>query len=1124
MAGFVDWLNKRINSTTEAAEGLLGNLQRTLSGASITIPDDLDVLDSGLVFVDSLDELDYIWFHVREKEAGKVYDEYRTSALMHLFAIPLDARGDQGAVNKMRTALRGVCNAGVDIVYLVAGIFHPERLGIVQIYGVVGRGGTLDEAAERARTGAIALQAALAAAYPQIRLKRLSADIANWINAALLEMPYGILTVGHPDPRENARGGLSDIAPMLAHGKQETHQFTLQQNELVMRGMSQIEEDFLLQVLLTPFSMASAVRMLAGLAEYTSTWAAYQTGTRSFNFGASIPLMVSGAIARNIGTGYSQSEMVGESDGVSHEQSQSHTDGWAKTHSVGHSTTIGETQTHTEGVTTVESESVTDMQSWSETEGTSQSVGSSLEASVGGSAGVPGVASANASVSAGVSASAGQNQSATEGGSHSVSKGSSVAHSVSDSVSKSRAETHSVSDSETVSGSDSVGQSSGVSHVDSKSSGVALARSLGRGVSDGVSVGLAPFASMGEANQWQFDPAMLLTLILRKQQEILDTMTKEGGFYTDVYALTRTENGRRALMTLIPEAFHGLENVVMGIQTRSLSEAEEAYLRLHAKVMVPSTREIKIPEAMTGYADSTLLTMEQAAAYMTPGMFEEGMARTVQEAIPPFAFDPKMPGDAVMGRQYSTERAVLTESLLRLTPERHFHTAFVGDTGFGKSVAAERLAYETTSNWHYRTVVLDFSQGWRKAVNWPGMAGRVDIRQLYPNSRRPIRWNPLQISKRIDPARYRSLLVELFANAGRMGPRQLGFMRETLTKHYQNYGVLAADDDDGGWNSVWGLVRNDDEEEAINQTRRERSLPERRTRSLTLDQLESFERQALSVYRSRRADMAEWVGLLWTEFNKVTKARDQASRSSLQGVLLRLQTMAEGEMRRMYGPGYDTIAIEDLGLLGPTNDRWGVCVVEGGSEMDDYSKSALLSLLASILYLDAVVRRRESLAGMHFPPMQIVFEEANKVLTGVDVGSASDKESNGGRQTAQIFLDMWRDGRKFKCFLHLLAQTISELPDGILSSCNNGFFSQTKNDRDRQAVLAHLARNTKGFVNSEYDRFIARMPIGMAIAKLGYTDEITLTEPYLVRPLMLPALEPSDDEIHNYFRRYPLVG
>jgi hypothetical protein len=183
--------------------------------------------------------------------------------------------------------------------------------------------------------------------------------------------------------------------------------------------------------------------------------------------------------------------------------------------------------------------------------------------------------------------------------------------------------------------------------------------------------------------------------------------------------------------------------------------------------------------------------------------------------------------------------------------------------------------------------------------------------------------------------------------------------------------------------------------------------------------------------------------------------------------------------------------------------------------MDEFSKSALLSLAASILYLDAVVRRRETLSGSYFPPMQIFFEEANKVLTGIESGSAADRENAGGNQTAQIFLDMWRDGRKYKCFLHVLAQTVSELPAGILSSCNNGFFGQTKNDRDRQAVLAHIARNTKGFVNSEYDRFLARMPIGMAIAKLGYAQNMLQTEPYLVRPLMLTVHEPSDIEIQQ---------
>ena len=181
---------------------------------------------------------------------------------------------------------------------------------------------------------------------------------------------------------------------------------------------------------------------------------------------------------------------------------------------------------------------------------------------------------------------------------------------------------------------------------------------------------------------------------------------------------------------MIPEAFHGTEDVVTGVQARSLSEAEQAYIVLHARAFTPSTRVESIPEVMSGYADSTLLTMLQVAAYTAPGMYEHGTALTVQEETPSFAFYPNMPGDVVLGHQWSSETGELTNVLLRLSPERHFHTAFVGDTGFGKSIAAERLAFETTRQWHYRTIVLDFGQGWRKALDWPGMEDRVDIRQL----------------------------------------------------------------------------------------------------------------------------------------------------------------------------------------------------------------------------------------------------------------------------------------------------------------------------------------------------------------------------------------------------------
>src|SRR5258706_3505781 len=1136
MTELLTWLDQRMERALHFAQNIVPRLSASFASAQMEIPDDLTVADNGLVFAGDRQELDYLWFEVIEQEGGKAYHEYRVVRLLHLVAIPSNVRSEQGALAKMRTVLRGLYNAQIDLIFLVAGIYHPRRLGIVQCYGADGRAITWVDAMEQARNGSSSREAAMTAAYPQARLAPMEAEAAEWVNTSLLEMPYGVLAVGHPDPRENSRAQASDLTPMLSSGKHNQQEMTLQQNELVMRGMAQIEEDFLLQVILAPLKMQDASRMLAGLAEYTSTWAAWQAGNRSFNLGTALPLMLSGAIARNAGTGFTQSESDGQADGISHVDSQSHTDGNAHSHTEGFAVTEGYADTHTEGKAHTDSHS----ESNSSTSGHGQSSTSGAGWTVGGALSfIPAVATVSGSHQSFHS------RTSSSFSSHTSTKteGQADTKSESDSHTEMHSETHSQSDTKTVSASDTKGSAEGVSHTDSQSQGVATARGLSRGFTEGIAFGLAPSFSVGESNQWQFDPAILLTSILRRQQDILNTITLEGGFYTDVYALARSERGRQALLTLIPEAFHGTEDVVMGLQTRTLTPQEDAYLRLHAKVMVPSTREIHIPEAMTAYADSTLLTMLQASAYMTPGLFEEGLARTVQEAIPPFAFDPHMKGDPSSGEivalahQYSTERGRLTDSILHLTAERHFHTAFVGDTGFGKSVAAERLAFETSSRWHSRTIVLDFGQGWRKALNWPGMQGRVDIRQLHPGSVRPIRWNPLQIPKRVDPGRYRTLVCELFANAGRMGPRQLGFLRSTLTRHYQLRGVLTMDDRDQLNEELstrgksrrdedllkWETVYNEAEDTVINAARIERGLEERTTHLSKLSELESFERQALVVYRSRAASLSEWIAILRTEFEK-TNGRDQASRSSLQGVLLRIEPLAEGEMLRMYGPGYDTISVEDLWLLGPENDRWGVTVIEGGAEMDEFSKSALLSLAASILYLDAVVRRRETLSGAHFPPMQIFFEEANKVLTGIESGSAADRDGVTSNQTAQIFLDMCRDGRNYKCFMHVFAPTGSELPAGILSSCNNGFFGQTKNDRDRQAVLAHIARNTKGFVNSEYDRFLARMPIGMAIAKLGYAQDVLQTEPYLVRPLMLTVHEPSDMEIQHQSHTMGLFG
>ena len=47
--------------------------------------------------------------------------------------------------------------------------------------------------------------------------------------------------------------------------------------------------------------------------------------------------------------------------------------------------------------------------------------------------------------------------------------------------------------------------------------------------------------------------------------------------------------------------------------------------------------------------------------------------------------------------------------------------------------------------------------------------------------------------------------------------------------------------------------------------------------------------------------------------------------------------------------------------------------------------------------------------------------------------------------------------------------------------------------------------------------------MAMAIAKLGYTMAIEEMEPYLIRSLLLPVAEPSDQEIYRHYKDRGLV-
>ena len=714
-------------------------------------------------------------------------------------------------------------------------------------------------------------------------------------------------------------------------------------------------------------------------------------------------------------------------------------------------------------------------------------------------------------------------QSDTASRSDTVSQGGSVADGVSQGQSRTQSEVTTVSEatthseswgeswgeinsrSQTRSAADTVSQSQSRGVAASQSVGTSIGRALTASRGLGFSGGLVPSISASKSYQWQNDQAILITRYMRQQQRLLDQAALEGAFLTDIYLLTRNHGGHEAGRALARQAFHGAEDVVTGVRAVDLPTEEQGLICRHSRCFSPSTREEPVARALSAYRDSTLLTMLQVAAYVAPGMFEEGAATTTQERIPAFAFYPDMPGEVLLGHQYSTETGLLTRAELRLDRERMMHTVFLGDTGYGKTTAAERMVVETTSRWETRTLVFDYGQGWRKLLNVGQLQGRVEIWQLFPNAARPLRWNPLQIAPRLAPERQLAATCDLFANAGGMGPKQIGLMRQTLEYLYQRFGVLTNDPE--VWNGKWGKIRSYDELSAINDARTEYGLPERPPVWEKLKKLAPFERQALAVHRSAKVDVADWHRSLQ---GLQKKLNSEGARQSLEGILLRMGAFTGGGMVHMYGkaaPGNPTVAIEELGLLGPPNGRWGVAVLEGGVEMDEYAKVVLLSLIAWRLYADAVVRRRAQQIG---PRVQIIFEEANKILGGAHTRA---EERPGEGAAAALFETIFRDARKYDVWLTVIAQTISALAPAILSSCPNGFVGQLKNPRDRDLVMAWLGKSEKGFVDEDYKRFLSRMPREMFIARFGYSRDPRLQEPVVCRPLAVVAGEPTDAQI-----------
>ena len=304
----------------------------------------------------------------------------------------------------------------------------------------------------------------------------------------------------------------------------------------------------------------------------------------------------------------------------------------------------------------------------------------------------------------------------------------------------------------------------------------------------------------------------------------------------------------------------------------------------------------------------------------------------------------------------------VTDVPLRLPANEHYHTLFCGDTGFGKSVAAQRLVVESTRAWGLRTVVLDFGRhGWRRLANVPDLEGRVTVRQLEANGAWPLRWNPLQLGRRIDPEGQCRMFADIFCAIVGLDDVAAEELHNVLHACYRAAGVLVHDPATRA-DSQWATVGTVAEALGLDATAR-------------LTALEPADCQRVAVRRSQGIGFADLLAALRKAEPREYSRRDQRRRQQLERHLSVLSHAPHGSP---YAPGSD---VRDICELVPRPG--GVTILEAGLPMDPTAGAFLLGWAGWQIHQDAhqdAVAQSLGGSGFKSADLQFVFEDAERIV------------------------------------------------------------------------------------------------------------------------------------------------
>lgn len=683
---------------------------------------------------------------------------------------------------------------------------------------------------------------------------------------------------------------------------------------------------------------------------------------------------------------------------------------------------------------------------------------------------------------------------------------SSVSDTVSHAIGRSSADTY--GHSETHSEADAYATGESRSHTTGQALSAADARALAQSLGQGLTTGLSGGASIGKATRWVNEAEVYLANFWRNIARLADTLAAEGGFEVESFILTRTARGAQAAEALAVQAFHGLEDVVIPVTTVPLDETARAHVTGHIATFTPC-RENSL-EGMAGVLAGgqygTANTLMQLAPLLAPALFEDGLASTNNKRPPDFGLYPELPGDVLLGYQYSDENYTgapdeePTPVPALLDQPWFYSVAVVGDSGTGKTTFAERLVLETTTKWHIRSVVLDFGKGWERLSNASGLQGHADSYSISPYGLHPLRFNPLQVPQRIQPGEYVPAVADLMGGTTGMGTVQIGVIADILYEMYLDLGALVNEPQvlqNSRHNTV--TVR---EAEAIHQARQAAGQAPRQVQGLHLSALRPGEQQAVAIYRSRGADFAVFLERLEARI-KAAKGGDE--KKTLENIRLRLRGFGQADLYSRYKPlaeGEASTEVDALSL------PWGLTVVSGGWGVPETLKSFLIARIAWTLYHDAAAQLDE-VGVLPHRGLHIFIDEIQKLF-----GQAEGAQGNNIEPTTSKELKkMWPDGRKYAVAASYGTQNPSLLGIEMLSNCQIIATFRLKHPEDRDLLAEINGWSSKGFRHVNALQYIGTMAEHRCFLRYANHPLKDLgRRPMLIKPLRVPARTLSREE------------